>query len=116
MLGERDFAAYCKRRDGATTIRELLELSWERDGAGLLAMTVRADAFCHSMVRSVVGAMLAVGEGRRDPGWPAELLASSERAGGVVVAPPHGLVLERVDYPPDGQLLARQAVTRNPRA
>ena len=116
MLGERDFAAYCKRREGATTIRELLELGWQRDGAGLLAMTVRADAFCHSMVRSVVGAMLAVGEGRRGPGWPAELLASSERASGVVVAPPHGLVLERVDYPPDEQLLARQAVTRNSRA
>ena len=116
LLGEHDFAAYCKRREGATTIRELLGLTWERDAAGLLAMTVRADAFCHSMVRSLVGAMLAVGEGRHEPGWPAALLATSARASGVMVAPPHGLVLEQVDYPPDDELLARQAVTRNPRA
>ena len=113
MLGEQDFAAYCKRREGATTVRELLELGWEREGSGLLVMTVRADAFCHSMVRSVVGAMLAVGEGRREPGWPAGLLALPGRASAVVVAPPHGLMLERVDYPPDDALLVRQAVTRN---
>ncbi|MCW2614825.1 MAG: hypothetical protein JWN08_1819, partial [Frankiales bacterium] len=113
MLGERDFAAYCKRREGATTIRRLLELGWLRDGAGLLVMTIRADAFCHSMVRSVVGAMLAVGEGRRDPDWPGALLASPTRVSDVAVAPPHGLVLEHVAYPPDDELLARQAVTRN---
>jgi len=115
LLGERDFAAYCKQRVGATTVRELLELGWEREDSGLLVMTVRADAFCHSMVRSLVGAMLAVGEGRRDPPWPAELLLPAVRASSVVVAPPHGLVLEHVAYPPDDQLLARQAVTRNPR-
>ena len=116
LLGERDFAAYCKKRAGATTIRELLELGWEREQSGLLVMTVRADAFCHSMVRSLVGAMLAVGEGRRAPDWPAALLVPAVRASSVVVAPPHGLVLEHVAYPPDDQLLARQAVTRNPRA
>jgi len=113
MLGEHDFAAYCKRREGASTVRALLELSWERGVDGLLVMTIRADAFCHSMVRSVVGAMLAVGEGRRAPAWPAGLLDRRERATDVAVAPPHGLTLEAVAYPPDDELLSRQAVTRS---
>ena len=116
LLGEHDFAAFCKRREGATTIRALLDLSWERASDGLLVLTVRADAFCHSMVRSLVGAMLAVGDGRRPPAWPGSLLARSARADDVAVAPPHGLVLEHVAYPPDDQLLARQQTTRNLRA
>jgi tRNA pseudouridine38-40 synthase len=113
MLGEHDFAAYCRRREGATTVRGVLDLDWDRDRDGLLVMTIRADAFCHSMVRSVVGAMLAVGEGRRPPEWPASLLGRDARATDVVVAPSHGLVLEAVEYPPDDELLARQGVTRN---
>ena len=116
LLGEHDFAAYCKRREGATTVRALLELAWQRDPDGLLVLTVRADAFCHSMVRSLVGAMLAVGDGRRPPEWPGSLLSRSARADDVAVAPPHALVLEHVQYPPDDQMLARQAVTRNLRA
>jgi tRNA pseudouridine38-40 synthase len=112
MLGEHDFAAYCRRREGATTVRELLALDWERLD-GLLVMTITADAFCHSMVRSVVGAMLAVGEGRRPPQWPRGLLDLRARATEVAVAPPHGLTLEQVAYPPDGDLLSRQAVTRS---
>ena len=116
MLGEHDFAAYCRRREGATTVRGVLELGWARDADGLLVMTIRADAFCHSMVRSVVGAMLAVGEGRRPPEWPASLLDRDARATDVVVAPSHGLVLEAVEYPPDEELLARQGITRNLRA
>jgi tRNA pseudouridine38-40 synthase len=116
LLGEHDFAAFCKRREGATTVRALLALSWEREPDGLLVLTVRADAFCHSMVRSLVGAMLAVGDGRRPPEWPGGLLARSARADDVAVAPPHGLVLEHVAYPPDHQLRARQEVTRHLRA
>ena len=112
LLGEHDFAAYCRRREGATTVRALLALSWEREPDGLLVMTVTADAFCHSMVRSLVGAMLAVGEGRRSPEWPGSLLSLGRRADEVAVAPPHGLVLEAVGYPPDDQLRARQDVTR----
>ena len=112
LLGEHDFAAFCRRREGATTVRALLDLSWDRDADGLLVMTVRADAFCHSMVRSLVGAMLAVGEGRREPSWPGSLLTLGSRSSEVPVAPPHGLVLERVEYPPDADLLSRQDVTR----
>ncbi|MDX6274980.1 MAG: tRNA pseudouridine38-40 synthase [Frankiales bacterium] len=116
MLGVHDFAAYCRRREGATTVRGLLQLDWARDEDGLAVMTVQADAFCHSMVRSLVGAFLAVGEGRREPDWPASLLTLAARATDVAVVPPHGLVLEAVEYPPDEELLARQGVTRNLRA
>ena len=112
MLGEHDFAAYCRRREGATTVRALLGLDWQRGDDGLLVLSITADAFCHSMVRSVVGAMLAVGEGRRPPEWPASLLARRVRATDVAVAAPHGLTLEHVAYPPDDELLSRQAVTR----
>jgi tRNA pseudouridine38-40 synthase len=112
MLGEHDFAAYCKRREGATTVRALLGLDWQRGEDGLLVLTIIADAFCHSMVRSIVGAMLAVGEGRRPPQWPASLLDLRARATDVAVAAPHGLTLEQVEYPPDDELLSRQAVTR----
>ena len=116
LLGEHDFAAYCRRREGATTVRALLALDWVRSDDGLLVLTVRADAFCHSMVRSLVGAMLAVGEGRRPPSWPGELLSRTARADDVAVAPPHGLVLEHVAYPHDDELRARQEVTRRLRA
>lgn len=116
LVGLRDFAAFCKRRDGATTTRTLLRLDWVRENDGVLVATVQADAFCHSMVRSLVGALLAVGEGRQPVQWPASLLASTVRASGVVVAPAHGLTLEAVEYPPDDQLLARQTVTRNLRS
>ena len=112
MLGEHDFAAFCKRREGASTVRALLGLDWVRGDDELLVLTITADAFCHSMVRSVVGAMLAVGEGRQEPSWPASLLSRPARATEVAVAPPHGLTLEAVAYPPDDELLSRQAVTR----
>ena len=74
LLGEHDFAAFCRRREGASTVRTLLELRWARDDDGLVVATVRADAFCHSMVRALVGSLLPVGEGRRPVGWPAEVL------------------------------------------
>jgi tRNA pseudouridine38-40 synthase len=115
LPGEHDFAAYCRRREGATTIRTLLQLDWARDGDGVLTATVRADAFCHSMVRSLVGALLAVGEGRRPPGWPAALLGAAARSSDVTVAPAHGLTLVEVAYPPDAELAARAAATRRRR-
>ena len=111
MLGERDFAAFCRRREGATTIRTLLALDVARTGE-VLTVAASADAFCHSMVRSLVGALLAVGEGRRPPEWPAGLLTRTERASDVPVAPAAGLTLVRVDYPSDDELAARALVTR----
>ena len=115
LLGEHDFAAFCKRRDGATTVRGLQQLDWERDAAGVLTATVRADAFCHSMVRSLVGALLAVGEGRRPAAWPASLLAGRDRSSAVTVAPAHGLTLVEVGYPADAELAARAETTRRRR-
>lgn len=118
LVGHHDFAAYCRPRPGATTVRVLQELDVVRpdDGpdAGLVVVTVRADAFCHQMVRSLVGALLAVGEGRRPRGWPAELLEGRRRAS--AVAPAHGLTLEEIAYPPDDELAARADATRARRA
>jgi tRNA pseudouridine38-40 synthase len=115
LLGEHDFVAFCRRREGATTIRELQRLDWARDDAGVLCARVSADAFCHSMVRSLVGALLAVGEGRCEVDWPASLLAATSRPSSITVAPAHGLTLVGVDYPADEELAARAEVTRNVR-
>ena len=115
-LGEHDFAAFCRRRPGATTIRTLRRLEWHRDAHGIAVATVVADAFCHHMVRSLAGALLAVGEGRRPPGWLAAVLAAAVRDPAVRVLPPHGLCLEEVGYPPPADLAARAADTRRLRA
>jgi len=112
LLGEHDFAAFCRHREGASTVRALERLEWTRDGPYLLLVDVAADAFCHSMVRSLVGALLAVGEHRRPPDWPAGLLRQTTRTSEVTVAPAHGLTLVGVDYPDDDQLAARAERTR----
>ena len=111
-MGEHDFAAFCRRREGATTVRTLLEYSWARDADGFAVARIVADAFCHSMVRALVGGAAAVGEGRRPPRWLAQVLADAVRDPGVVVAPPHGLVLAEVTYPPDAELAARADAAR----
>lgn len=110
LLGLNDFSAFCKRTDTGTAIRVLQEFSWHRDEYGVVVARVKADAFCHSMVRSLVGALVFVGDGRRDVDWPARLLGAGQRNS--PVAPARGLVLERVYYPPDHELLARQELTR----
>jgi tRNA pseudouridine38-40 synthase len=116
LLGEHDFAAFCKRRDGATTVRALQQLDWsDPDGDGVVTAAVAADAFCHSMVRSLVGALLDVGRARRAPEWPGALLQRAERVSDVAVAPAHGLTLVAVDYPADDELAARDAATRRMR-
>jgi tRNA pseudouridine38-40 synthase len=112
LVGLHDFAPFCKRREGATTIRTLLEYTWARDADGVVVARVVADAFCHSMVRALVGAVAAVGDGRRPAGWPREVLAGGVRDPGVTVAPAHGLVLEHVAYPPDAELAARATRAR----
>ncbi|MGL5930394.1 MAG: tRNA pseudouridine synthase A [Dermatophilaceae bacterium] len=116
LLGLHDFAAFCRRREGATTVRTLLEYSWRRVTDDVLEGTVVADAFCHSMVRALVGAVVPVGEGRFDPALPAELLAARVRDPRVRVMPAHGLSLEEVVYPPDDDLAARAEEARVRRA
>jgi len=112
LLGLHDFAAYCRRRDGATTIRTLQQFDWRR-ADDLVEATVRADAFCHSMVRSVVGAVVAVGEGHMPVEWPAGLLDLDRRSDRVKVAAARGLTLVKIDYPPHDELAERNRVTRN---
>lgn len=114
LLGLNDFAAFCRPREGATTIRDLQRVDWDRDGHAVTAY-VTADAFCWSMVRSLVGALLAVGEGRLDPAWCAGLLEQTARSSAFAVAPARGLTLVGVDYPADGELAARTSVTRDVR-
>lgn len=114
LLGEHDFAAFCKKREGATTIRELQRLDWAR-ADGLVVATVTADAFCHSMVRALVGSLLPVGEGRLPVDWPGGVLARAVRDSGVHVAPAHGLCLEEVRYPGAEELARRAAETRRVR-
>lgn len=114
--GLHDFAAFCKRRDGATTIRSLTRCRATRiehgERAGTIEVDVRADAFCHSMVRSLVGALVTVGTGRRDLVWARDLLQRSDRSGDITVMPAHGLCLEEVSYPPDEKLAARASEAR----
>ncbi len=112
LLGLRDFAAFCKRREGATTVRTLLHFSWDRDPDGTVVGTVVADAFCHSMVRSLVGAVVPVGEGRRPRDWPHDVLTAARRDPAVAVMPAHGLSLEEITYPPDEELAAQASRAR----
>ncbi|MER6261837.1 tRNA pseudouridine(38-40) synthase TruA [Streptomyces sp. NPDC059688] len=116
LVGEHDFAAYCKKREGATTIRTLQELSLVRGADGVITATVRADAFCHNMVRSLIGALLFVGDGHRGPEWPGKVLAAGVRDSAVHVVRPHGLTLEEVGYPADELLAARNKEARNKRS
>ena len=112
LVGEHDFAAYCKHKDNATTVRAITQLDWHRTADGVAVATVQADAFCQAMVRSLVGAMLAVGDGRRDPAWPASLLRLRERSSEVTVAPAHGLTLVAVGYPAEAEYAQRADATR----
>lgn len=115
LLGLNDFAAFCKRREGATTVRTLLAYDWERDRDGTVVARVVADAFCHSMVRALVGALVPVGQGRASADFPAEVLRAAVRDPRVKVMPAHGLCLMEVTYPGDAGLAARAAQARSRR-
>jgi tRNA pseudouridine38-40 synthase len=112
LLGENDFAAYCRRRDGATSIRRLLRCDWARDADDIAVATIEADAFCHSMVRALVGALISVGDSRRSIEWPAQVLAAGQRDSAVQVLPAYGLSLEEVTYPDAAHLADRAQETR----
>jgi len=111
LLGLHDFAAFCRHREAATTIRDLQRLEWTVDGH-LITAYVTADAFCWSMVRSLVGALLTVGEHRRTATWCSGLLTSTQRSSDFAAAPPRGLTMVGVDYPPESELEARTLITR----
>ncbi len=112
VTGLHDFAAYCKPRPGATTIRELQSFTWTREADGVLVAEVRADAFCHNMVRALVGAGIAVGTGRMSADRMARLLTDPLRSNDFATAPAHGLTLVEVGYPPDAELAVQAERTR----
>jgi len=112
LIGLHDFAAYCKPREEATTIRTLLEFDWHRDPEGVLVANLRADAFCHSMVRALVGACVAVGQGRLDVDDVTALRDAGERTSEFTVLAARGLTLMQVGYPDDTELAARAEQTR----
>ncbi len=112
LLGEHDFSAFCRPREGASTVRTLLDLEWRRTASGLVIAHVRADAFCHSMVRGLVGSLLPVGEGRRAVDFPMLVLRAGVRDPLVTVAPARGLTLEEVAYPADAGLKNRVKESR----
>lgn len=115
LVGLHDFVAFCKRRDNATTVRSLQFFRVARTEQDEIVCTVQADAFCHSMVRSLVGALIAVGDGRQAVEWPAGLFASAKRSDVIGVAPAHGLTLVEVAYPPPAELADRARLTRTTR-
>jgi tRNA pseudouridine38-40 synthase len=110
LLGEHDFAAFCKTGGIGTTIRRLEKFEWKREG-NLLVAEVVADAFCYSMVRNLVGACVRVGEGRFSPNWIKDVLENRERVSESLVFPARGLTLVGVDYPADSELESRASVT-----
>jgi len=112
LLGLHDFSAFCRRREGATTTRTLLTYRWSREDDGTVVAAVSADAFCHAMVRSIVGAVLPVGDGRLGLGWPSEVLRGGHRNARVTVAAAHGLTLLAVDYPDADGLAVRARESR----
>lgn len=111
LLGLNDFTAFCKKTQFGTSIRTLTQFDWRHTDFGVMA-TLEADAFCYSMVRSIVGCVLSVGEGKRGIDYPKQVLDTKARQDEVVTMPAHGLVLEKIIYPSDDELMARQEITR----
>ena len=99
LIGQHDFAAFCKFSDGTTTVRNLLRFDWIRDRDGYLIAQIAADAFCYSMVRNLVGAVVCVAEGRYSLDWIAAMLANKERVPDSLVFEGRGLTLVHVQYP-----------------
>jgi tRNA pseudouridine38-40 synthase len=111
LIGLHDFSAFCKKREGATTIRTLMKFDWTESPDGLIKVELEADAFCYSMVRGLIGAVLAIGEGKFDKAWLENYLAGKEREAHVFAAPALGLTLVDVKYPAPAEYAKRIAET-----
>ena len=112
VLGFHDFASFCRRREGATTVRTLQRFDWARESDGTVVGTLIADAFCHSMVRALVGVVIPVATGREPLTFPVEVLRGRQRHPAVTVMPARGLCLEEIVYPDDGEVAARAEIAR----
>jgi len=116
LIGEHDFSSFCRRPrprrntddsggvsggvsdEEVSLVRRIDDARWLDLGDGLLRFDIRGSAFCHQMVRSIVGFLVAVGTGKRLPGELPEVLAARDRSKAENPAPPHGLTLWQVDY------------------
>jgi len=107
LLGLHDFAAFCKKREGSTTIRTLMRFDWTEQADGMIRVDVQADAFCYSMVRALVGAVLSIGEGKNDADWLVDYLEGKQRRPEVFAAPACGLTFDSVEYPPPSEYATR---------
>lgn len=116
LLGLHDFLSFCKPRVGSTTIRELRELTFERREDGLVEATIRADAFCHNMVRTLIASLVMVGEGSRDVAWLQGRISQPVRDSQVRLAAPRGLALARISYPDASGYAAQADKARNLRS
>lgn len=115
FMGLRDFKAFCKEREGTTTIRELREISVKRRANGVIDIEIEADAFCHNMVRSIVGALMAAGSGRTTPAEVRKALTGKRNEHAYKVQPPQGLTLIKIAYPPKSKLAAQAELTQRVR-
>jgi tRNA pseudouridine38-40 synthase len=116
LIGLKDFGAFCKPREGATTIRELKKLSVKREKDGRILVFVSADAFCHNMVRSLVGALIAAGEGKLTPAELSKIQQAAKRTSAFKVVGPQGLSLSEIRYPAAAQLAKQAEKARNIRS
>lgn len=112
FIGTHDFAGFCKAQPFGTTVRQVFECSWARDDLGHAVLTIQADAFCRSMVRTLVGAMVAVGEGRWNRAQIGDVVSGRQRQVEIQVMPAKGLTLMEVAYPPESDWALRQQITR----
>lgn len=112
LTGLRDFTSFCKAREGSTAVRELQIFEWIETADGAYAATLQADAFCHSMVRALVGAVVAVGSQRITLQDLVRIRDDRARTSHFTVMPAHGLTLEEVVYPEADELAVRAEQTR----
>jgi tRNA pseudouridine38-40 synthase len=115
LYGLHDFASFCRPKLGATTIRHLREITIQRNTQddNVIEVEIQADAFCHNMVRAIVGGLITAGEGRATPSDISATLARKTRVGSYKVAPARGLTLIKIGYPADDQLAAQAEIARN---
>jgi tRNA pseudouridine38-40 synthase len=106
LLGEHDFFAFCKFREGGSTVKNLMRFDWHRDQHGVVIGEVKADSFRYNMVRNLVGAAVCVGEGRFKPEWMLKTLQDKVRISDSYVFPAKGLTLISIEYPPADQYLS----------
>ncbi|NBQ59835.1 MAG: tRNA pseudouridine(38-40) synthase TruA [Actinobacteria bacterium] len=105
LLGEHDFFAYCKFREGGSTVKNLLKFEWHRDENSIVIGEIQANSFRYNMVRNLVGAAVCVGEGRFEPKWMKKVLDERLRVSDSYVFPAKGLTLISISYPEIDQYL-----------